>query len=66
MGLLLKLLQRLRIQVPFKSKAKQRFLESKASPLTEAQKREWESKTNFKSLSEKVATKFANRKKKGA
>lgn len=36
--------------MPFKSKAQQRYLESDASPLTEAQKREWESATNFKRL----------------
>jgi hypothetical protein len=39
--------------MPFKSKAQQRFLESKSSPLTEAQKREWESATDFKNLPER-------------
>lgn len=36
--------------MPFKSKAQQRYLESSASPLSEAQKQEWESATNFKDL----------------
>ena len=38
--------------MPFQSKAQQRYLESKASPLTEGQKREFESATDFKSLPE--------------
>ena len=40
--------------MPFSSKAQQRFMESKASPLSEKQKREWESATNFKTLPERV------------
>lgn len=36
--------------MPFKSQAQQRYLESSASPLTEAQKREWEGATDFKRL----------------
>lgn len=36
--------------MPFKSKAQQRYLESSASPLTEAQKREFESATDFSRL----------------
>jgi len=39
--------------LPFKSKAQQRYLESSASPISEAQKREWESATNFSKLPEK-------------
>ena len=39
--------------MPFKSVKQQRYLESEASPLTEAQKREFESATNFKTLPEK-------------
>jgi len=41
--------------MPFKSKAQQRFLESKASPLTEEQKKEWESATDFKKLPERAS-----------
>ncbi len=40
--------------MPFSSKAQQRYLESKASPLSEKQKREYESATNFKTLPERV------------
>jgi hypothetical protein len=40
------------IRMPFVSKAQQRFMESKDSPLSENQKREWEGATNFKSLPE--------------
>ncbi len=40
--------------MPFVSKAQQRYLESKASPLSAAQKKEWEGATNFKNLPEKV------------
>ena len=50
--------------MPFKSKAQQRFMESKSSPLSESAKREWEGATNFKNLPEKVAKKFTGRKKK--
>jgi len=50
--------------MPFRSKAQQRFMESKASPLSNSQKREWEAATNFKTLPEKVASKFSKRKKK--
>lgn len=41
--------------MPFKSKAQQRFMESKASPLTPAQKEEWEKATDFKSLPERAS-----------
>jgi hypothetical protein len=44
--------------MPFKSSAQQRYLESSASPLSESQKKEWESATNFSKLPE--------RKKKGS
>lgn len=47
--------------MPFKSKAQQRYLESSASPLTEGQKREFESATNFSKLPEKVSRKAAAR-----
>jgi hypothetical protein len=40
--------------MPFKSKAQQRYLESKASPLSAKQKKEWEKSTDFKSLPPKV------------
>ena len=40
--------------MPFKSSAQQRYLESSASPLTEAQKREFESATDFKKLPKRV------------
>ncbi len=43
--------------MPFSSKAQQRYLESPASPLSAAQKKEWESATNFKTLPEKVGQK---------
>ena len=43
--------------MPFVSKRQQRFLESKASPLTKAQKKEWEKSTNFKRLPEKARSK---------
>lgn len=43
--------------MPFRSKAQQRYLESKASPLTDKQKREFEKSTNFKSLPEKAKAK---------
>lgn len=36
--------------MPYKSKAQQRYLESKASPLTPKQKQEWRSETNFAKL----------------
>lgn len=45
--------------MPYKSKAQQRYLESKASPLSEGQKQEFRSATNFGSLKEKVAHKAA-------
>lgn len=47
--------------MPFKSKAQQRFLESKASPLSEGQKKEWEEATDFSKLPahKKVAKKLA-------
>lgn len=56
--------------MPFKSKAQQRYLESKASPLTAAQKREWEGDTNFAALPERISSKTAKvsakrRKKRG-
>ncbi len=50
--------------MPFKSKAQQRFMESKASPLSPAQKKEWEGATNFKDIPSKVASKFAKKQKK--
>lgn len=50
--------------MPFKSKAQQRYLESKASPLSESQKREYEGATNFKSLPEKAAHKVMKSRKK--
>lgn len=40
--------------MPFKSKAQQRYLESKVSPLSSAQKREWEGATDFSKLPEKA------------
>ncbi len=40
--------------MPFKSTAQQRYLESSASPLSEAQKREYESATDFKRLPKRV------------
>jgi len=40
--------------MPFRSKAQQRFMESDSSPLTEDQKREWESATDFETLPGKV------------
>jgi hypothetical protein len=43
--------------MPYKSKAQQRYLESKASPLTQAQKEEFRAATDFKSLPEKVSAK---------
>jgi hypothetical protein len=43
--------------MPFKSKAQQRYLESKASPLSGKQKQEWEKSTNFKTLPEKASKK---------
>lgn len=46
-----------RANLPFKSKSQQRFLESKGSPLTPAQKKEFESATDFKKLPEKAPTK---------
>ena len=52
--------------MPFKSKAQQRYLESSASPLTEAQKREFEGATNFKRLPERVKTVARARGKGGA
>lgn len=36
--------------MPYKSEAQQRYLESDASPLTEAQKKEWRGATNFDKL----------------
>lgn len=50
--------------MPFKSKTQQRFMESKGSPLSSGQKKEWEGATNFKTLPAKVASKFVGRKKK--
>lgn len=47
--------------MPFKSKAQQRFLESGASPLTDAEKREWEKSTDFKKLPERAAKPKAER-----
>ena len=40
--------------MPFKSVAQQRYLESSASPLTPAQKAEWEGATDFKKLPKRV------------
>jgi hypothetical protein len=40
--------------MPYSSKAQQRYMESDASPLTEAQKKEWRSATDFSSLPEHV------------
>ena len=39
--------------MPFKSRAQQRFLESKGSPLSSGQKSEWASATDFSQLPEK-------------
>lgn len=50
--------------MPFKSKAQQRYLESKSSPLSKGQKEEWESSTDFKKLPEKAAKKVMRAKKK--
>jgi hypothetical protein len=36
--------------MPYKSEAQQRYLESSASPLTEAQKKEWRGATDFDKL----------------
>ncbi len=36
------------------SKAQQRFMESDASPLSEAQKKEWRGATDFRRLPERV------------
>ncbi len=49
--------------MPYLSKKQQRFMESKASPLSAAQKTEWESVTNFKNLPEKVNKKSSKKKK---
>jgi len=38
--------------MPFKSKAQQRYLESDDSPLSDEQKEEWESATDFSKLPE--------------
>ncbi len=43
--------------MPFKSKAQARYLESKSSPLTAAQKKDFEQATNFKTLPEKAPAK---------
>lgn len=43
--------------MPYASKAQQRYLESDSSPLTEAQKEDFRSATDFKSLPEKVGAK---------
>jgi len=43
--------------MPYKSKAQQRYLESSASPLTEEQKKEFRSATDFKRLPDKVKPK---------
>lgn len=40
--------------MPFVSKRQQRFMESASSPLSAAQKKDWESATNFKTLPERV------------
>lgn len=40
--------------MPFSSKAQQRYLESKASPLTAGQRKEWESATDFSHLPERA------------
>lgn len=40
--------------MPFRSKAQQRYLESGASPLTPAQKKDFEGATNFKTLPERA------------
>ncbi len=45
--------------MPFASKSQQRYLESKSSPLTAAQKRDFEQATNFKTLPEKAPAKKA-------
>ncbi len=45
--------------MPFASKLQQRYLESKASPLTAAQKKDFEQATNFKTLPEKAPAKKA-------
>lgn len=50
--------------MPFKSKAQQRFLESKAFPLSKNQKEEWESSTDFKSLKDHVSAKASKKVKK--
>lgn len=43
--------------MPFSSRSQQRYLESKASPLTAAQKKDFEQATNFKTLPEKALAK---------
>lgn len=45
------------IVMPYKSRAQQRFLESKASPLSPAQKKEWARGTDFANLPEHVGDK---------
>jgi hypothetical protein len=45
--------------MPFRSVKQQRYLESKASPLTAAQKKDFEQATNFKTLPEKAPAKKA-------
>lgn len=42
--------------MPFKSKAQQRYLESSASPLTAAQKKDFEKSTDFGKLPERAPT----------
>jgi len=43
--------------MPYASRAQQRYMESKNSPLSEAQKKEWRAATDFKSLPEHVRDK---------
>lgn len=44
--------------MPFKSKAQARFMESKDSPLTDSQKKEWSGATDFSKLKEHVQNKM--------
>jgi len=43
--------------MPFKSRDQQAYLESDSSPLTAAQKRDFEKSTNFKTLPKKAPSK---------
>lgn len=47
--------------MPFKSRAQQGLMHSKSSPLSPGQVKEWDSKTNFSSLPDKIGKKKRGR-----